>query len=148
MFYMYAWEKLPKENYHVNFSLMKFLWYLLHNFRKSPIKPPSQMSPGSPSNKPPLYIKPSTPPPPPGMVYYFTNWKFTFDSDPQLLDLQPSYSWASPPCSIYLWRTDTIVFSKLNNPPPPLKWAWNRGVTTEFCVLWLKALSNDFCRFT
>ena len=74
------------------------------------------MSPGSPSNKPPLYIKP---PPPPGMVYYFTNWKFTFDSDPQLLDLQPSYSWASPPCISSLCRTDTIVFSKLKKLPPP-----------------------------
>ena len=25
-----------------------------------------------------------------------------------------------------LWRTDTIVVSKLNKSPPPLKWAWNK----------------------
>ena len=54
--------------------------------------------------------------------WLFSNWKFGFDSDPRLHDVQPS-------CT--LWRTDTIVIFKLNSfpsqispqsllsPPPP-----------------------------
>ena len=48
----------------------------------------------------------------------FTNWKFRFDSDPQLYDLQPSCTLSfSALYSISLRRNNTIVFSKLNKPP-------------------------------
>ena len=50
----------------------------------------------------------------------FTNWRFGFDFDPRLHDLKLLvldlfYNLYSSS----LWRTDTIVVSKLNKPPPP-----------------------------
>ena len=65
----------------------------------------------------------------------FTNWKFGFDSDPRLhdlnllvilvLDLHLFNFYTSS-----LWRTDTVVVSKLNKLPvsikAPLKWACNK----------------------
>ena len=43
-----------------------------------------------------------------------------------LLHLQPSCPWAYPLCILaFIWRTDTIVFSRLNEPPPP-QWALNK----------------------
>ena len=43
----------------------------------------------------------------------FTNWKFGFDSDPRLHDLQPSCSWASPLCILVLYG-ELIPLSFLN----------------------------------
>ena len=77
------------------------------------------MSPGSPSNKPPLYIKP--PPPSPswdGLLFYQLEVHIWFWSSaawpPTFLFLS-----FSTLCSSSLRRTDTIVFSKLKKLPPP-----------------------------
>ena len=72
----------------------------------------------------------------------FTNWKIGLDSDPWLNDLNFLYFRCSTLYSNSLWRTNTIVVSKLNErpplsnkpsvsikPPPPahaLKWASNK----------------------
>ena len=52
----------------------------------------------------------------------FANWKFGFDSDPRLHDLQllvlELFHFVSYNCRS-LWRTETIVVAKLNIPPPP-----------------------------
>ena len=50
----------------------------------------------------------------------FTNWKIGLDSDPWLHDLNFLYFSFSTLYSNSLWRTNTIVVSKLNKPPPPL----------------------------
>ena len=49
----------------------------------------------------------------------FINWKFGFDSDHQLHDLKLLYLSFSTLYSSSLWRTDTIIVSKLNRPPSP-----------------------------
>ena len=49
----------------------------------------------------------------------FTNWKIGLDSDPWLHDLNFLYFSFSTLYSNSLWRTNTIVVSKLNKPPPP-----------------------------
>ena len=48
----------------------------------------------------------------------FTNWKIGLDSDPWLHDLNFLYFSFSTLYSNSLWRTNTIVVSKLNKPPP------------------------------
>ena len=47
----------------------------------------------------------------------FTNWKIGLDSDPWLHDLNFLYFSFSTLYSNSLWRTNTIVVSKLNKPP-------------------------------
>ena len=49
----------------------------------------------------------------------FINWKFGFDSDHRLYDLKLLYLSFSTLYSSSLWRTDTIIISKLNRPPSP-----------------------------
>ena len=52
----------------------------------------------------------------------FTNWKFEIDFDPWLHDQKRlQYLIFSTSYSSSLWRTATIVFSKINKPLPPLK---------------------------
>ena len=49
----------------------------------------------------------------------FTNWKFGFVFDPRLHDLQRLVLKLSTLYFSFSWRTNTIVFAKLNKPPPP-----------------------------
>ena len=88
--------------------------------------------------------------------WLFTNWKFRFDSDPQLHDLQPSCSWASPLCILVLYEeylVDTSIFSELISAlpfqislpsllsPHHLKWVWNKTIE-------LKKLSSFVALFS
>ena len=51
--------------------------------------------------------------------FYIYQWKFAFDSDPRLHDLQPSCSWASLLCIlVFLWITKFITAPP---PPPPFR---------------------------
>ena len=99
--------------------LMKFVWYLLHNFRKSSINPPLSNKPPPPLISLPSLLSPHSRD---GLLFYQLEVQIWFRSSaawpPTFLFLSFSTLYSSS-----LLRTDTIVFSKLkkppNQPPPP-----------------------------